>query len=73
MPGPGRSRTINDEFARVFPEMKFKLFDDEIISIFAVYGRHLGDDLGEAGALKTLANSKSRLVRLAPTTTWSRR
>ena len=63
--GAGTIKSINEEFARVFPELKFKLFDDQIDSILAVYGRHLGDDVGEAGAVKTLLNSKSRLVRLA--------
>ena len=62
--GTGTIKDINAEFKRVFPELKFKLFDDEISSIFAVYGRHLGDDVGRAGGLKTLLNSKSRLVRL---------
>ena len=62
--GAGTIKDINAEFKRVFPELKFKLFDDEISSIFAVYGRHLGDDVGRAGGLKTLLNSKSRLVRL---------
>ena len=62
--GAGTIAAINAEFARVFPEMKFKLFDDDIESIFKVYSQHLGDDIGRAGGLKTLLNSKSRLVRL---------
>jgi hypothetical protein len=62
--GAGTIRSINEEFARVFPEMKFKLFNDDIESIFKVYSQHLGDDLGRAGGLKALQNSKSRLVRL---------
>jgi hypothetical protein len=62
--GAGTIRSINEEFAKVFPELKFKLFDDDVESIFKVYSQHIGDDIGRAGGLKALLNSKSRLVRL---------
>lgn len=67
----GKELTVTDDtiagwnaaFKEAFPELGFKLFDDNFSSIAARYTVGLSENVGEMEALRVLLNSKSGLTR----------
>jgi hypothetical protein len=59
----GTIKGINEAFRKLMPDAQFKLLDDNFSTIASRYSSSIAEDIGRLGGLKSLANSKSRLVR----------
>ena len=59
----GTPQELNEQFAKLVPDAKFKLVDDNFSSLASRYAKSIESDVGVAGGINALVNSKSGLVR----------